>query len=216
MVLKLIAMIISVFMVNACNETDFPTKIAADNTTQTTSQSSRDESIVSLDRVNSDIKRGKVKGWKDAQSQQDRYLVLLNYFRSLPIKCNDSRAYKGPQPGVEWDDSLESAAIDHSEDLLEHSVLGHKGSNGSSAAQRVHTHGFEGEYIGENVGYKMKDGIAYSGKEWIELFVGWMQSKDGHCSNIMSPEYNAFGMGEAKSIESNSVTLFWTQDFGKY
>ena len=139
----------------------------------------------------------------------------MNYFRSLPIKCNDVGAYKGQQPSVLWNDELESAAVSHSEYLMEHSELGHRGSNGSTGAQRVREHGFSGEYIGENVGYKMKDGIAYSGKEWIDLFVGWIQSTDGHCSNIMSPEYNVFGMGEAKSVDGNSVTLFWTQDFGK-
>ena len=208
---KKLLITILAFFFSACNESTY---IANDNTADSTAQSGNNTNI-SVDRVNSDIKEGKVKGWKSAQTNQDRYLALLNYFRSLPIKCNDSSAYRGPQPSVAWNDALEAAAIAHSEDLLEHSQLGHRGSNGSTAEERVKLHGFSGEYVSENVGYKMKDGIAYSGKEWIDLFVGWIESTDGHCSNIMSPEYNVFGMGEAKSVDGNSVTLFWTQDFGK-
>ncbi len=204
-------------IINGCEEIEFPTEFDQNSSALAEPQSIyKDGEIIDLNRVNRDIENGKVKEWKSAKTQQDRYLALLNYFRSLPIQCNDARGYKGPIKGnVSWSDALEEAAIAHSEDLLEHSQLGHRGSNGSTAAQRVHEHGFDGEYIGENVGYIMKDGIPYSGKEWISIFVDWINSKDGHCSNIMNKEYNSFGMGEAKSEEGNSVTLFWTQDFGK-
>ena len=218
---KIVTLLFVALMTHGCNQTSFSTETEVENTAESALNSTsngsaaNDTTAISLERINSDIKEGKVKGWESAQTQQDRYLALLNHLRSQSIKCNDARGYSGPQPAVVWNDALEEAAIAHSEDLLEHSQLGHRGSNGSTAAQRVKLHGFSGEYIGENVGYKNKSGIAYSGKEWIELFVGWIKSTDGHCSNIMSPEYNTFGMGEAKSEEGNSVTLFWTQDFGK-
>ena len=218
---RLMALSIATLIVSGCNETSFETETNVDSTTEqelsnTKDATSKSQSTdITLRSVKNDIKEGKVKGWSDDSSVQDRYLALLNYFRAKPIKCSDYKGYKGPQPAVSWSDELEAAAIDHSEDLLVHSQLGHRGSNGSTAAQRVKEHGFNGEYIGENVGYKSKSGIAYSGEEWIELFVGWIKSSDGHCSNIMSPEYNRFGMGEAKSVEGSTVTLFWTQDFGK-
>ena len=216
--LKLSLLLLSIFIVtNGCEKLQFPTEFDLNSSAFAEQQSQfKDVEIIDIDRVNRDIENGKVKGWESAKTQQDRYLALLNYFRSLPIQCNDARGYKGPIKGeVTWSDSLEEAAIAHSEDLLEHSQLGHRGSNGSTARERVKLHGFSGEYIGENVGYIMKDGIPYSGKEWISIFVDWINSKDGHCSNIMNKEYNSFGMGEAKSEEGNSVTLFWTQDFGK-
>ena len=214
MKMKILLVIPLLMLLNSCGETEFSTNDSGENGNKSLEQNGTALSTLSIERVNSDIKEGKVAGWKSAKTQQERYLALLNYFRSLPVICNDAKANRGPLESVEWSDALEAAAQEHSEDLLEHGVIGHRGSDGSTAAQRVEASGFEGEYISENVGYKMKEGIPYSKKEWIENFVAWMQSRDGHCSNIMSKEYNRFGMAEAKSIEGESVTLYWTQDFG--
>ncbi len=168
-----------------------------------------------LTKLNKAIKENKVKGWSSAKSNKDYYLAVANYLRSLPIKCNDSRAYSGPAKSLKWNEQLMQAAKEHSDDMLGKNYLSHEGSDGSTPKIRVQNSGFSGSYYAENLAYQKKSGIPYNGNEWLGRFIAWIQSSSGHCSNLMSPYSEFMGMYESKSTKGRNVTLYWTQDFGK-
>ncbi len=165
--------------------------------------------------MNKAIAGNKIKGWDSATTDQEYYLAITNYLRSLPIKCNDSQGYKGPADPLKWSDQLAQAAKVQSEDMLANNFFDHYGSDGSSPIDRMKNNGFIGTYYGENIAYQKNNGIPYTGYEYLIAFVKWIQSTSGHCSNLMSPNFNYVGMTEAKSVNGSSVTLYWTQDFGK-
>ena len=160
------------------------------------------------------IADGKINGWDGAKNAKDYYLVLTNYLRSLPIKCHDSKGYEGPVKALKWSDRLEEAAKEHSDDMLANNFFDHYGSDGSSPIDRIKDNGFIGRGYGENIAYQKNNGIPYTGYEWLIAFVKWIQSRSGHCSNIMNPDFEYVGMAQSKSENGRKVTLYWTQDFG--
>ena len=160
------------------------------------------------------IADGKINGWDGAKSEKEYYLALTNYLRSLPIKCNDEHAYEGPVKPLKWSDRLADAAKEHSDDMLNKNYFDHYGSDGSSPVDRIKDNGFVGRGYGENIAYQKNNGIPYTGYEWLVAFVKWIQSRSGHCSNIMNPNFEYVGMAQSKSVSGRKVTLYWTQDFG--
>ncbi len=175
-------------------------------------------------------------------SIKDQYLTVINYLRSLKIKCNDSHAEEGPSSVVEWNQLLAYAAKEHSEDYNSSGIYNrdHSGSGtvsditangsgiGSTPAKRVEHQGYIGS-SGENqaryvsyykTGSKPSNFIAIYDNTWLSVMEGWMKSKSGHCSNIMNPLFEDFGMHEAGIyVEDNGThtlhSTYWTQEFGK-
>ena len=202
--LRFSILLVSVFFVSGCGEL----------TTSSSSNSESDQSdVLTLDSLKSAIDSGKVEGYSEDNEPSSNYLAVTNYIRSLPIICNDSRGFKGPVRELQWSNELEEAAQEHSNDMSENNFLSHTGSDGSTYKQRMQEHGFDGTNYSENIAYVQKGGISYSGDEWLERMVAWVNDDHGHCSNLMDPNYTHTGMAEAKSEDDNSVTIYWTQDF---
>lgn len=103
------------------------------------------------------------------------------------------------RPPLRFDTRLTAAAQLHSRDMARHQRVTHKGSNGSSFAQRIRQQGYSGA-MAENVG---------AGPNVKNLMRRWMNSP-GHRKNILNPRYRDFGIGYVKG----GRTWYWTQTFG--
>ncbi len=170
-----------------------------------------------LEDLQNAIHNGKIKNYNNANTIEKKYLAVINYLRSLPIECNDSQAIIGPSPKLNWDTSLEAAAKEHSDDMANRGYFSHTGSDGSSPVDRMKNHGFNGNGYGENIAWigKSGNGVTYNGNEWQKAFIDLLHSPHGHCSNMMNPNFNYFGMAESKKESSSKIDIYWTQDFGK-
>ena len=124
--------------------------------------------------------------------------VLLQLVNDARKKgCNCGNTYYAPAPALTWNDQLEKAAYNHSNDMFRNKYFSHTGSDGSGSGERIDDAGYSWRYYGENIaqGYPAEK----------EVVSGWLSSP-GHCSNIMSKDYKEMGVAK--------VGDYWTQDFG--
>ena len=179
------------------------------------------------------IAEGKVIGYdasKNGTPQvKENYLAVLNYMRSLSITCNDSDGVSGPSDPLDWNDDLETAAKEHSDDMLATGHYSHTGSGtatdivaqnlglsgGSSIQQRITHYKTDAQITGENIA-RLQSTDPIENDAWIATMEGWLESKKGHCSNIMHKSFKYFGMAEAKSNSQDGdgfYKAYWTQNF---
>jgi uncharacterized protein YkwD len=187
-----------------------------------------------------EIHDGNVPNYDSMDPIENQYQAVINYLRSLAIECNDSEAIVGPSDALVWNDSLENAAKEHSDDMNTSGHYGHDGSgtvsditgqtlgHASNPGERVDEAGYAG-YTGENIarlqsyyetaGGKPAGFVPVNNDTWIAVMAGWINSTHGHCSNIMNPVAKSFGMSEVGSrVDTNATdtiySTFWTQEFG--
>ena len=123
-------------------------------------------------------------------------LNLVNQIRSEGCQCG--KRYMPPAPPLQWNPSLEKAAIIHAKDMNTNKFIGHKGSDGSKIGERIDQAGYNWEAVGENVSW---------GSRTVKGAVnGWKESPS-HCITMMSASYQE--MGAANDGK------FWVQDFGR-
>jgi uncharacterized protein YkwD len=123
--------------------------------------------------------------------------TLLNLVNDARLKGCDCGAEKMPPVGpVVWNDLLESAAKEHSQDMFDKNFLNHVGSDGSTTADRLTKTGFQWTSCGEN--------IALGFKTEQQVVEAWLNSPV-HCKNIMTASYKYMGVARSDT--------YWTQVF---
>ncbi|WP_295421617.1 CAP domain-containing protein [Sulfurovum sp.] len=178
-----------------------------------------------------DIQDGKVSGYNSNDSIEDQYLAVINYVRSLKVKCNDPAAITGPSgKDMYWNPLLEDAAEEHSEDMKLSDHYAHDGSGTSNDItgqtftparaskfnERISRNGYTGAMTAENIAMSASKPGKQPANYWIKVMEGWMKSDHGHCSNIMNPQLTEFGMFESRADVNATgwYKVYWTQDFG--
>ena len=122
----------------------------------------------------------------------DKLLDLVNEYRSAGCNCGDE--YFPPVEPVVWNDLLEEAAQNHSNDMYENDYFDHTTPDGISPGDRITATGYGWSTYGENIA------LGYSTEEAV--IEGWINSP-GHCKNIMNGNLTEMGVGENNS--------YWTQ-----
>lgn len=122
-------------------------------------------------------------------------LQLVNDARKKGCNCGDT--YYAPAPAVTWNDQLERAAYNHSNDMYQKKYFSHTGSDGSGSGERISSAGYTWKFYGENIA------AGYLNEK--EVVAGWLSSP-GHCANIMNKNYKEMGVAK--------VGDYWTQEFG--
>lgn len=122
-------------------------------------------------------------------------LQLVNNVRQSGCICGST--VMPPVATVTWNDQLETAALNHSNDMYSNNYFSHTGLNGSTAGQRITAAGYNWMAYGENIAK------GYSTEQTV--MDGWLNS-EGHCKNIMSPLFKEMGIAR--------VGTYWSQEFG--
>lgn len=128
------------------------------------------------------------------QIDKNKLLELVNKSRSSGCDCG---SVFFPAVGkVVWDNQLEEAAANHSEDMNTQDELTHTGSDNSSAGDRITRTGYVWSTYGENVAWNYSTEAA--------VVQGWLDS-EGHCKNIMKGSFKEMGV----ALKGK----YWTQVF---
>jgi len=133
--------------------------------------------------------------WADMEAQ---VLHIVNQRRAEGADCGTEGTF-APAPPVVGEGILRCAARLHSQDMHDNDFFEHVHPvTGQTPFDRIEEAGYTGSYPqGEN--------IAYGQRSPEEVMAGWMDS-DGHCSNIMNPDFTELGVG--------MYDFYWTQKFG--
>lgn len=127
-----------------------------------------------------------VASWpSERQAWESRMLDLFNQARAVGATCG-ANGYQGPTGPLTMDPALRCASRVHSMDMHDRGFFDHTNPDGLGPRERFELAGWSGGGWGENIiaGYGSAEAA----------FDGWMLS-DGHCSNIMNPDFNQVGIG---------------------
>jgi uncharacterized protein YkwD len=138
---------------------------------------------------------------KDAASVSREVLRLVNAARAAPRKCG--RKTFQPAPPLALAPLLERAARTHAQDMAQHSLFEHRGSDGSKPSERVTRAGYRWRTVAEN--------IAAGARDAQTVVQGWLDSP-GHCVNIMGAQYSEMGVAYAVDPKSEAG-VYWAQVF---
>jgi uncharacterized protein YkwD len=140
-----------------------------------------------------------VENWEPAWvALEDEVFDLVNERRSEGGTCA-GEAF-APSAPLAMDSALRCAARNHSRDMALRGYFGHTSPEGEDFASRIERAGFDWTRIGEN--------IATGQETAAEVMADWMSSQ-GHCENILDPDYDFIGAGFHGAVEP-----MWTQTFG--
>lgn len=131
---------------------------------------------------------------------RDEFLYRINLTRQKG--CNCGGKYMPPVAPVTWNDKLEDAATGHAKDMARKNYFNHDSKDGRNMEDRIVAagytfKGFKSFAVGEN--------IAEGQQSIAEVMEGWYKS-DGHCKNLMNPDFKEVGVAMYKN--------YWVQDFG--
>lgn len=152
-----------------------------------------------------------------SSQEQQEFLDAINTARSTQQDCGT----EGIKPAVSpltWNTQLYSAAYEYSQDMGESNFYspqhlgsgtindwtGHALNKQSTFIERIGSYNYTYSTIGEN--------IAAGQTSIAQVMAGWLAS-DGHCRNIMDPNYTEVGMSRYIKSGTNYVN-YWVQEFG--
>ena len=108
---------------------------------------------------------------------------MINDIRNKGCKCGNT--YYPPVPPVKWNEKLEQAAQNHSNNMYSKSFFNHIGKDGSTVGTRITAVKYDWVVCAENIGMKYKTERA--------VVQGWINSPT-HCKNIMNELYKEIGI----------------------
>lgn len=130
-------------------------------------------------------------------------LAEVNAARARGADCGSEGVF-GPAPALRLNSILVGTARAMSQDMGDRNFFDHTDPDGLDPFQRMEAAGYNGGALGENIAAGYSSGV--------EVVAGWLSS-DGHCRNIMSPDFGVIGIGYARVPGSDYVN-YWTQNFG--
>ncbi len=136
-----------------------------------------------------------IKNLMDSGDQREM-IKLVNQARQKGVYCG--KTWQKPVAPLKWDDQLEKAAADKSYDMYKNNYFEHTSSDGETLTDRLNKISYAWQTIGENLAMGPT-----SVKQTVDT---WLNS-EGHCRNIMKPEFTHFGAAQ--------YGIYWTQVFAK-
>jgi len=111
-------------------------------------------------------------------------LALVNQKRAAGANCGIHGSF-APAAPLTWKALLNQAANGHSADMSAQNYFSHTSKDGRTLSNRIDATGYAWASIGENIA---------AGYPTVQAVVdGWMAS-DGHCANIMAPDFSEMGL----------------------
>lgn len=131
---------------------------------------------------------------------KQQFLQQINSIRATG--CNCGTTYMPPAPLLIWNNSLEHSAKGHAWDMSNNRYFSHTSKDGRSMSDRIV---FAGYYFNGYKSFTVGENIAYGQQSIEEVMDGWFKS-EGHCKNLMNPQFKEVGVAENHN--------YWVQDFG--
>ncbi len=135
------------------------------------------------------------------QAEAERAVLdLVNQERARGARCGGQQL--AATTPLTFHTSLLCAARSHSLDMATRDYFDHDSPEGQSPFERMNEAGYDFSNAGEN--------IALGSSTPESVMDQWMNS-EGHCKNIMNPQFEDFGVG----LASGNNRTYWTQTFGR-
>lgn len=131
-------------------------------------------------------------------------LALVNQARSQARSCDHNVTTLPAVPPLTLEPRLGAAAQKYAAVMVGQDPPSHDGPDGSNPQTRIEAEGYTWTALGENIAWGQPSPDA--------VMAAWLAS-EGHCNNIMSPNYTQLGVGYVASPGSK-FTHYWVQDFG--
>lgn len=128
-------------------------------------------------------------------------LAIVNQVRAQGANCGSEGSF-GAAPPLTMHPALRCAARKHSKDMNDRMFFDHTNPSGESPWDRMEQAGYSYSAAGENIAGGSPDAAGTMDQ--------WMNS-DGHCANIMNPNFAEIGVGYYPGGEWGTL---WTQAFG--
>jgi uncharacterized protein YkwD len=134
---------------------------------------------------------------------EDEVLRLTNEARAVGHNCDAEGNFAATTP-LTMEPRLRCAARLYSKEMSDTGNFSHDSLDGTKFDTRIVRAGYKpAGSLGEN--------IAAGQRSPSEVVKGWLDS-DGHCANIMAPNFKQIGIGYYKGSGAQSKA-YWTQDF---
>ena len=150
---------------------------------------------------------------------KDDFLNAINDARAHDQDCGTEGVFSATT-ALTWSDELYNAAYEHSKDMAESNTFDHDGSGTATDITAIDNSLSRGSYPNERVEYNgytysiTGENIAAGQTTLDEVIAGWLES-DGHCANLMNPDYENVGMAYYKK-DGSTYTHYWTQNFAAH
>ena len=143
-----------------------------------------------------------VAAWEPQWTQLEQdILAIVNEVRAQGANCGSQGSF-GPAGPLTMQPNLRCAARVHSKDMADRNFFDHTNPSGESPWDRMAQAGYSYSTAGEN--------IAGGNATASATMDQWMNS-DGHCANIMNPDFTEIGVGYYPGGQWGHL---WTQAFG--
>lgn len=136
-----------------------------------------------------------------APAVSHRVLELINQARRHARSCGHEKF--PATTSLKQAAALERAALAHAQDMAARDYIGHKGHDGSMAADRATRAGYAWVAIAENVA---------AGQTTAEEVANTWLASPGHCANLMNPRYSDTGVAFALN-PAGEKGIYWAQVF---
>jgi len=132
-------------------------------------------------------------------------LAAINQRRAAGASCGSRGTFAAAAP-LRWSSLLATASAAHSTDMATLNYFSHTSADGRSMSDRVNATGYTWSSLGENIaaGYPGIDSV-------VE---GWMRS-EGHCANIMNPDFDEMGLACVPGASGSRYGQYWTQNLAR-
>jgi len=143
-----------------------------------------------------DASSSHLDNWPSASATLEaEVFALVNERRAAGAVCG-SKTF-GPTGPLSVNSVLTSAARAHSYDMVARDFFSHTNPDGDGPGDRIEALGYDWSGYGENIA---------AGQSTAEAVINTWMNSAGHCSNIMSPDFEEIGIGFHQQ--------HWTQVFG--
>lgn len=144
------------------------------------------------------------EGWDPSFTAFEfQILDLVNRRRAEGADCGDG-GYFAPTHPLQMEASLRCAARAHSKDMVDRDFFAHTNPDNDGPGPRLDDAGYEGFGWGENIA---------AGSATAEGTMNQWMNSDGHCANLMNPDFSLIGVGYYPGGQ-DQYQAYWTQTFG--
>ena len=129
-------------------------------------------------------------------------LARINQLRAAGADCHSDGVF-APTTALTWSALLTQSAEVQSQDMVANNFFSHTGSNGSTLSTRVTATGYNWSRLGENIA---------AGYATIDLVMAGWTASDGHCANLMNPNFTQVGLVCVPGTTADTYPNYWTMD----
>jgi uncharacterized protein YkwD len=134
-------------------------------------------------------------------------LARINQYRAAGANCRTEGVF-APASALVWNGKLTQSADAHSQDMAAKNYFSHTSADGRTLGVRISATGYSWSSAGENIA---------AGYDTVNIVIdGWMAS-DGHCANIMDPNFTEFGLACVARPPGTTTEFanYWTMDLAR-